>query len=68
VIELFGGEPTPAVGIAMGIDRMMLAMEKKGVTPIEEERIRIFILPTKGSLRDTALTISSKLRFLNVYS
>jgi len=62
LIELFGGEPTPAVGVAMGIDRMMLAMEKRGVTPVEEESIHVLVLPTKDSLRDAALTISSKLR------
>ena len=29
LIELFGGEPTPAVGVAHGIDRISLAMKKQ---------------------------------------
>ena len=26
LIELFGGDPTPAVGVAHGVDRIMLAL------------------------------------------
>jgi histidyl-tRNA synthetase len=35
LVELFGGEPTPAVGIANGIDRIMLAMQEQNV-PLKE--------------------------------
>jgi histidyl-tRNA synthetase len=33
LVELFGGEPTPAVGVAHGLDRISLAMDKQDVTP-----------------------------------
>jgi len=45
LIELFGGEPTPAVGVAHGIDRLVLATKKqKGLTKIGAER-RVMVIP-----------------------
>src|SRR4030067_3449458 len=33
LIELFGGEPTPAIGVAHGLDRIMLAMKMQQTRP-----------------------------------
>lgn len=66
LIELFGGEPTAAVGIAHGIDRIMLAMQKQK-TPIKApEEKRVAIIPVKEELKKEALKISQKLRSANV--
>ena len=62
LIELFGGEPTPAVGIAHGIDRIMLAMQKQK-TPLEKgEEKRVMVIPVKDELVGKALEISRMLR------
>ena len=66
LIELFGGEPTPAVGVAHGIDRIMLGMhEQKALGKIEEEKA-VMIIPIQEELRTEALRIAQTLRSQNV--
>jgi len=62
LIELFGGEPKPAVGVAHGIDRIMMAMQKqKAPLRIEEEKT-VMMIPVKEELKQEALKISRMLR------
>jgi histidyl-tRNA synthetase len=66
LIELFGGEPTPAVGVAHGIDRMMLTLQtQKESTKSAEER-RVMVIPIKEELISDALRISHMLRDADV--
>ena len=62
LIELFGGESTPAVGVAHGIDRIMLAMRKQKARLRTEEKKRVMVIPIKEALKGEALTISRTLR------
>jgi histidyl-tRNA synthetase len=62
LIELFGGEPTPAVGIAHGIDRITLAMQKQKVPLKVNGEKRVMIIPVKNELVGKALEISRMLR------
>jgi len=66
LIELFGGEPTPAVGIAHGIDRIMLAMQLQHVKMKTKEEKTVMIIPVKEKLKDEALKISGMLRDADV--
>ena len=66
LIELFGGEPTPAVGVAHGIDRITLAMEKQEIKPKLPKEPLIFIIPVGEDLRAKALEIASQLRIKEV--
>ncbi len=62
LIELFGGEPTPAVGVAQGIDRIVLAMKKqKTQFEIREEK-RAVVIPVNAEMKTKAFEISSMLR------
>ncbi len=62
LIELFGGEPTPAVGVAPGIDRLVLAMEKQEVpVKIRGER-RVMVIPVDEQLKVKAFELSTTLR------
>jgi histidyl-tRNA synthetase len=61
LIELFGGEPTPAVGIAHGIDRIMMAMQRQKTLKMGEEN-RVMMIPVKSELKGEALKISRMLR------
>jgi histidyl-tRNA synthetase len=61
LIELFGGEPTPAVGIAHGIDRIMMAMQRQKTLKTGEEN-RVMVIPVKSELKGEALKISRMLR------
>ena len=65
LIELFGGEPTPAVGIAHGIDRIMLAMQKQNIAPGSINK-RVMVVPIGEGTRGEAQKIASSLREVGV--
>jgi len=62
LVELFGGEPTPAVGVAHGIDRIMLAMQEQKTSLTAEEEKRVMVIPVNEGLINEALKISEMLR------
>lgn len=62
LIELFGGEATAAVGVAHGIDRIMLAMQRQKTRPRTEEGKRVMVIPIKEGLKGEALKILRMLR------
>jgi len=66
LIELFGGEPTPAVGVALGLDRIMLAMQKQKTLLKTDEEKRVIVIPIKEVLKGEALKISRMLRDANM--
>lgn len=56
LIESLGGEPTPAIGFGLGLDRIVLEMKRTQVKPYEQPRPRVFLaqlgdLAKKKSLR-----------------
>jgi histidyl-tRNA synthetase len=66
LIELFGGEQTAAVGIAHGLDRIMLAMQKQKTWTKAPKKNTVVIIPVKEEMKKEALKISQKLRSANV--
>jgi histidyl-tRNA synthetase len=62
LIELFGGEPTPAVGVAPGIDRIALAIDKTK-TPLKlPAKKHVIVIPLNEEMLAQAYTIASTLR------
>jgi len=66
LVELFGGEPTPAVGVAHGIDRMMLALQEQKAKVNLKETQPVIVIPVSGNLNAEALKIAEMLRAENV--
>jgi len=62
LIELFGGEPTPAVGVAQGVDRIVLAMKKQRVPSKFAKERKVVVIPINEERKEKALQLSSKLR------
>jgi histidyl-tRNA synthetase len=62
LVELFGGEPSPAVGVAHGIDRIMLGMQGQKMVPETREGKTVLVMPINNELRAHALKISQQLR------
>jgi len=62
LIELFGGESTPAVGIAHGIDRIVLAMKARKTVLRTGNEKTVVVVSIKEELRAEALRISRMLR------
>jgi len=62
LIELFGGEPTPALGVAQGIDRIVLAMKKQKIPPKIAAEKRVVVVPVNKESMAKAIELSSMLR------
>jgi len=59
--ELFGGEPVFSTGFAIGIDRVLLALEKE--KPVAEPPILdAYVVPAKEDMRKYAIGIAARLR------
>ena len=62
LIELFGGEPTPAVGVAQGVDRLALAIRKQKVFSKPKKEKLVVIIPVSREMRANAVEVSLTLR------
>jgi histidyl-tRNA synthetase len=62
LIEAFGGEPTPAVGCAHGVDRVALALQTQNVAFSMGTRQRVVVVPITDSVKIDALKITQLLR------
>jgi len=63
LVELFGGEPLPAVGCAPGIDRLVLALGQKGLFPETLTHVtKTLVISVSEALLSTALELAADLR------
>jgi histidyl-tRNA synthetase len=62
LIEAFGGEPTPAVGVAAGLDRIALAMQAQKTALKKPQQKKASIIPIKEEQKGEALKIAQMLR------
>ncbi len=62
LIEVFGGEATPAVGMASGIDRMALALQTQQTQLQIQNMNRVAVVPVKEEMKVEALKIAQMLR------
>ena len=68
LVKELGGPALPACGFAMGITRLILAMEASGVTVEKPEGPLLYIAPLGETARVKALSIVSALRKKGVYA
>ena len=61
LIELLGGEPTPAVGVGFGVDRIARALLDRGMV-IPRERLDCIVLPTDEKIMDECMKLATELR------
>jgi histidyl-tRNA synthetase len=62
LIEVFGGKPTPATGVAHGLDRIVLAMQVQNTAQKIKQNKRVVVIPVKEEWKGEALKISQMLR------
>ena len=62
LVELFGGESTPAVGVAHGIDRITLAMEAQKIEFETDGRATVLVVSVSDELKIEALRLARMLR------
>ena len=60
LVEELGGPSTPGVGFAMGLERILLALEKQDLLPSGKEAIDIFaVIPDEGGVADAFRVITA---------
>ena len=62
LIEELGGKPTPALGFAAGIERIILNLKQQNVPIPPLPRPRVFIAYTGNELKKEALKLAAQLR------
>ena len=62
LIEVFGGDPTPAVGCAHGIDRTALALQTQKTALSATMAKRVAVIPITEAMKSEALKITQQLR------
>ena len=62
LIEEMGGNPTPAVGFATGLERVLLALEKQGLLPETEKRTDAFVVALGEAAQKPAFRLLQQLR------
>jgi histidyl-tRNA synthetase len=66
LIEAFGGESTPAVGCAHGIDRVAIALQTQKTVPAAKTEKKVVVIPITEALKSEALKIAQQLRAVGV--
>ncbi|MGN1135243.1 MAG: histidine--tRNA ligase [Oscillospiraceae bacterium] len=62
LIEQLGGNPTPALGFAMGIERLIMTMENQGCDFIEPKKCALYIAAMDEAALEKAIVLAKTLR------
>lgn len=62
LIELLGGRPTPGIGFGIGLDRLILALEEAGQTPVPEPAPVVVVVGADPDDTTTRLVVATELR------
>ncbi len=65
LVRDMGGNITPAIGFAAGMERIVLAMKNKGLGPIGKQNMA-YIATTSENVLDTAAALAQRLRAGNI--
>ena len=64
LVESLGGPPTPGIGFALGIERILLACDAEATFPVPEAEVDAFVVDLTGG--DAARALSHQLRATGV--
>ena len=62
LVEEVGGPPTPGIGFAVGLERVLLALEKQGLLPEEPEAVDVFVVALGEAAQIPAFKLLHELR------
>ena len=68
LIEELGGQPTPALGFAMGIERLMLVMKAEGIELPEENTCDLYIAALGENAELRAFALSQEMRSASMHT
>lgn len=62
LVETLGGPPTPGVGFALGMERLLMTLEKMGRAPAGAAALDVFVAPMGSEALGPALGILTSIR------
>lgn len=62
LIEEIGGPPTPGIGFAIGLERVLLALEKQGLLPGRDTDIAVYVAAVDEASQTAAFKLLAELR------
>ena len=62
LVEEIGGPATPAVGFAVGLERVLLVLEEQGLLPDSEEKLDVYMVSLGEAAKQTAFALTDELR------
>jgi histidyl-tRNA synthetase len=68
LIEELGGRPTPGIGFATGIERIVLNLQKQNIAPTGNPQPDVFICPLGEEGRELAAKLASDLRAKGMFA
>ena len=68
LIEECGGQPTPGIGFAIGLERVMLALEKQSLLPPLSQGIDVFVVAIGSEAQGMAYKLLCNLRQTGITS
>ena len=66
LVETLGGPPTPGIGFGMGLERVLLTLDKMGLSLPGEPPLAAFVATLGDAARAAALPLAMKLRQANL--
>ncbi|MBR5808509.1 MAG: histidine--tRNA ligase [Clostridia bacterium] len=66
LVEEFGGDPTPAIGFGLGIERLLIRLAENGVEIPDDKKPDIYIAPLGDAAQEKAQVIAYTLRMAGV--
>ena len=66
LVEELGGKESPAVGFGLGLERLILALQKEGIELCDKNTIDLFVATLDKSFGTYAFNLCNELRKLNV--
>lgn len=68
LVELLGGNPTPGIGFAGGMERMIWHMKEAGVRAPDKDQVDVFVAQLGPEAKKQCLSLVSQLRELGVHT
>ena len=62
LVEEIGGDATPGIGFAIGLERVLLALEKQELLPEMEENVDVFFVALGEAAEKTSFKLMQKVR------
>nr|MDE5563863.1 histidine--tRNA ligase [Oscillospiraceae bacterium] len=62
LIEQLGGQPTPALGFGMGLERLLLTLKNQGISFDAQHHCDVYFVPMGEAAADKALQLTAMLR------